>query len=441
MQIFVKTHLGKTITLDVEASDTIGDVKSKVQDKEGIPPECQILAFNTRTLDREGRTLSDHGISKESTLHLRLCQPTTSDILQRYLPPELRSDKQAVLTAVAKDGRVLEYLNTELRKDKDVALTAVSCRGESLQHVDNELRKDKEVVLAAVSNHGNSLRYASDDLRADRDVVRAAMAQEPLSLKFAKEGLNQDDEFLKAANLWVANEQNWRSGSRSEMGILSVKFGLAEQASTFSTEVALALKSDSFLKDFSMFNPNTVSKKSCDPNFTTFSHPCRGTFETCSMDAAVKSTAKPTELWCWRSNFRYHQEECAKSGGFMVQVQERSGLGLGQKIETDMAHLANLKVFRIFEHPNVNDEYWLKSHLVAALAKEVHSWLDSGADDMEMLELAANGWEGVFIVKGGQILRRYDGCGSGEMLDDPFRGMMDYKANVLKDLGEMGVTV
>merc|ERR1712008_598803 len=81
-----------------------------------------------------------------------------------------------------------------------------------------------------------------------------------------------------------------------------------------------------------------------------------------------------------------------------------------------------------------------KSHLVAALAREVHSWLDSGADDMEMLELAANGWEGVFIVKGGQILRRYDGCGSGEMLDDPFHGGIS-KTYVLKDLGEMGVTV
>ena len=69
MQIFVKTQTGKHITIEVEPTDPVETVRVKIQEKEGIPVERQILLFAGKELV-DGNTLQDYSIQKDSTLHL-----------------------------------------------------------------------------------------------------------------------------------------------------------------------------------------------------------------------------------------------------------------------------------------------------------------------------------------------------------------------------------
>ena len=96
MQIFVKTASGKTITLDVESTDTVRSVKGKLQAKDGIPTQEQRLYYAGKLL-QDGCMLHTYNVQKESTLHLVMCLKggmvdkrtlqDTADSAQR--PPEV----------------------------------------------------------------------------------------------------------------------------------------------------------------------------------------------------------------------------------------------------------------------------------------------------------------------------------------------------------------
>lgn len=275
-----------------------------------------------------------------------------------------------------------------LRKDRDFFMQAVKVYGRSLEHADDSLKADKQLVLRAVSKYGGSLRYASNSLRADREVVLAAVRNKPNALKWAKGSLSQDEQCLKAAGLW---EEIPVVRSSAEKVVLSVRFNPGEQSTQYSIQFALAMRRDPFLGKFQTYNPNAWCRGSCDPQFTDFTHPCRGTDETCGYTIQQnredgQQDGRPGATSCWRFASRYHQEQCKDTHGFMIQVQEVGGLGEGQRIETDMARQAGLKIFR-----TVTEDSSFHAWQMRQISKAVKTWYGSCCVDgsLEVLHLSS----------------------------------------------------
>ena len=279
-----------------------------------------------------------------------------------HFSDRIKSDKDVVTAACARDGMELMHASDKLRSDRAIVLTACANNGQVLQYALEDFRADHEIVLAACKTYGPALEHASETLRANKEIVLAATTNNSIALKYALNGLNQDPDCLVAAKLWDENYDNSSmdsiiksKGKKATKIVLSTKFSLDANSSPLATLFTIMLKANKYIQQrpFVVYSPNAFSKDTCDPEWTRMEWPCRGTIDTCRKESKFK-TGMPQLESCWRYSYRYQLEQAKSSNGIMVQIVDHDvalgvhTLGKGQEIESAMAKDVGIKTFRVY---------------------------------------------------------------------------------------------
>jgi len=121
------------------------------------------------------------------------------DFYYKYLPLELKEDKNITLKAVSQQGYLFEYIPQKLRNDSDIALKAIKYFPQMIQYASERLKNDYQFVLDGVKINAEILCYLSDEFKNNRNIILEAVKQNGLIIKIISEQLKQDLEIIVEA--------------------------------------------------------------------------------------------------------------------------------------------------------------------------------------------------------------------------------------------------